>query len=203
MSDNKAMNDVDALPPLDDFERAWTSKLSEPDAELSRSSEAFVQGVLDRHDAEVNRPAIAGRIGSAPLPFAAAAAVLIAALVGWFVMTGNNAVTDGSPQVADNDESALPGNAAGTDRDKAPDALQPDAGPRVTPVDPKKIQLGRMIAQTQSTVTKPASNLSQTVSEAPQALSMQKLLDLINSPIPNLKETLEPLKPNDDQQSRA
>lgn len=204
MSDNKDIIGIDELPPLDDFERTWVGQLSEPDVEVSRSAKAFVQGVLDQHDAEAQRPAIVGRIGVGPLPFAAAAAVLIAAVIGWYVVTGNGPATDGTTQVAESDKADVPSHAKDNDANyKNTNTPQPDAGPRVDAVDPSKIQLGRMIAQTQSTVTKPASNLTQTVSETPQSLSMEKLLDLISSPVPDLNEILAPLKPADDQQSRA
>ncbi|MFN3165910.1 MAG: hypothetical protein ACE37H_02480 [Phycisphaeraceae bacterium] len=204
MSEDKDIAGIDELPPLDDFERVWTGQLSEPDAEWSRSAEVFVQGVLDRRDADAQRPAIVGRLGFGAASFAAAAAVLIAAVIGWYVVTGNGPATDGTAQIAENDEPDPPSgthHAGQNDEDAGPP--QPDAGPRVVPVDPAKIQLGRMIAQTQSTVTKPASNLTQTVTQTPQALTMDKLLDLIKSPVPDLSEILAPLKPADDQQSRA
>ena len=59
-----------------------------------------------------------------------------------------------------------------------------------------------MIAQTRSTVTQPASNLTSTVGDTPQAIRVERLLDLIETPLPDLKELLAPLTP-DEQQSRA
>lgn len=194
----------DELGPLDAFERAWVGKLAEPEPELSRSAESFVQGVLDKHGAAQQRPAIIGRIGdrigAGPVPYAAAAAVLIAALVGWYMLTGNGTGTDtpDSPNLA---EQPNTDPADGEQNNARP--TQPDPAPRVTQVDATKIPLGRMIAQTQTTVTQRASNLTAPARETPQALRMDRLLDLINSPVPDLKEWLAPLKQNNDQQSRA
>lgn len=184
MKDN-APTTHDDLTPQDDFERQWTALLAEREPDLPRTEDAFVQGVLDRHAAETQGcPAIVGRVGFGTLPFAAAAALLIAALIGWYLFTnpGTAPINEGVVEKQD---------------------PQPDEPQLVhNGVDPAKLQLGKLISQTQTTVTKPATSLTQTVRDTPQVLRVDRLLDLIDTPIPDLKEILEPLKPA-DQQSRA
>ena len=73
----------DTPPPMDAFEREWTALLAERDLDLVRTEDTFVKNVLDRHEQGTNWPAVVGRIGFGRAQLAAAAALVIAALVGW------------------------------------------------------------------------------------------------------------------------
>jgi len=179
------MNDTntpqDDLAPLDDFEQQWIGKLAEREPDLVRTEDAFVQSVLDRQVQSQAGPAVIGRIGSSLLPYAAAAAVVIAAVVGWYVL---NSGTDQIPE--------------------PPFAKDPQPGGAVavdTPEQPK-IALGKLIADARSTLTDPATTLTDTVREAPETLSLDNLFDFLSEPVPDLKEILAPLAPKDEQ-SRA
>ncbi len=191
MNENKpkpqdAPNDG-APPPMDAFEREWTALLAEREPDLVRGEDAFVKDVLDRHEQAANRPAVIRRIGIGRAQLAAAAALVIAALVGWFVLS------DAGEGSTESEDKFV----------EQPPATQPaEDTPVREGVDPSRLQLGRMIAQTRSTVTQPASNLTSTVRDTPQALRVERLLDLIETPVPDLKELLAPLTP-DEQQSRA
>lgn len=181
------------LAEPDAFEQQWLSRLTEPDPELARSADQFVAGVLDRH-AQARRPlpAIAGRIGmTSPLPYAAAAVLLIgAALMGFYLFKGGSVDTPTNPVARD--DSATPG----------PDQPQPDGGSAVAHRDPSGLRLGSLIAQTRTTVTRPAANLTATLRQSTPTIGIKDLLELIDSPVPDMKELLAPLAPS-NQQSRA
>lgn len=182
--------------PMDAFDRAWIETLAEPEPDLKRSEQPFVQAVMQRYDRGVHRPApVAGRIGFGSLQFAAAAAVLLAALVGVYFLTQGGGDPPGTGTLANNNEPNPP--LSGGDN-----KTQPDPGRAVAPVDPTKIKLGKLIAGTQNTVTQPASELTTTLRETPNALRVESLLDLFDNPVPQIKQMLEPLKP-DNRQSRA
>ena len=191
------MNDTNPSKPNDEdtpdaFEEAWIDTLAKHDPELSATRDAFVASVLDRHRAEQARPAVAGRIGSAWLAYAAAAVIAIAGVVGWFVLQGD-------PQSpTPNDFAQQPGSTA------IGQAPQPGVADAVVPANAKPIPLGRLIAQTRSTVTAPASGLTAVVRDTPDQLQVRRLLDLFDNPMPDLKELLAPLDTTEDaQQSRA
>ena len=185
----------DPLDPLDDAEQAWISKLAEPEPELKRTEDAFTQSVLARYQAEQTAPLLAGRIGFAPRTYAAAAALLFATVAGWYLYS-QNPTAPGDPSAPEAFTNS-PTPAPIEDHAPQPEPLTP-----VATVDPSKIKLGKLIAQTRSTVTQPATALTDNVRLNPQALRIENLLDLIDTPLPNLKQWLAPLEP-DDQQSRA
>ena len=172
----------DELAPLDDFEQHWIDKLAEREPDLVRSEDAFVQSVLDRQAQSQAAPAVIGRIGAALLPYAAAAAIMVAAVVGWYVLTDQGNTTDEQPFV----DQPQPGGAVAV----------------VTPERPK-VALGKLIANAQNTMANPATNLTETVREAPDTLSVDNLLDFLSQPVPDLNDILAPLAPKDEQQSRA
>ena len=179
----------DDLAPLDDFEQQWVDQLAQREPDLVQSEEAFVQAVMQQAEvasAAGSIPTIIGRIGTAALPYAIAAALLLAAFVGWVVLTGDTTQTPGQPPIVHQPN----------------DPTQPiDGSSVVTNVRPK-IELGKLIANVQSTATSPANTLIATVSEVPQTLSIDRLFDLLGDSVPDLQEILAPLKPNDEQ-SRA
>lgn len=183
----------DDLQPLDAFERDWIDQLAAPEQDLTQRSDDFVQAVMDRHHAQQNPPSIAGRIGFGSMPYAAAAALLIAALVGWYLLTVNPSLTS-QPDLATQDQDT----AEPTD-EQTPQPTDPSP---VAPVDPTKIQLGKLIDQTQFALTQPATSLTTSLRDTPQAIQLQRLLELIENPVPNLKELLAPLDQS-KQQSRA
>lgn len=205
----------DAMPEsLDAFEEDWVGLLAAPEADLDQSEDAFVQGVLAEHAAaclaeptvqqtpeevatqvateqaaEESTPAVAGRIAPAPraLPYAAAAALLLAALAGWFLLNPKQPGTAGTE----------------TAKNTQPDSLapQPSTNTPVANVDPKKIKLGKLIAKAQGTVTSGPFGLAGS-DDATTLLPIDGLLDLFKNPVPDLKEILAPLE-DEDQQSRA
>lgn len=178
------MTEPDATP--DAFERGWMDTLAEPEQDLAASEDAFVQAVLSKHTAQDSPPAVAGRIGFRTRRFAAAAAIALAALAGWFVASNLNPAASGENEIVENS-------------DKEP---QPGDEPAVVPAEPEKVPLGKLIAQAQARVTGPATSLTATVRDAPESFSIQRIIELIDNPLPNLKELLAPEEP-DNQQSRA
>lgn len=180
MNDNNTPQDD--LAPLDEFEQQWIDTLAEREPDLLRSEDAFVQSVLDRQAQSQAGPAVIGRIGSALLPFAAAAAVAIAAVVGWYVLTDQGNPADEQPFV---------------------DQPQPDDAVAVDTPERPKVALGKLIANARNTMTDPATSLTETVREAPDTLSVDNLLDFLSQPVPDLNDILAPLAPKDEQQSRA
>lgn len=181
------MNDNNPTPkdeptPLDSFEQQWVDQLAQRDPDLLQSEDAFVQSVM-RANAEANgAPAVLGRIGFSALPYAVAAALLLAAFVGWFVLTQD----DSEPSIAD----------------QSNDPTQPGDDPVVTGNDKPKVELGKLIAQVKSTATDPANTLTTTVSEAPDALRVDRLFEVLGDSLPDLKDFLAPLESRNEQ-SRA
>ncbi|MFK7790103.1 MAG: hypothetical protein AB8C95_11510, partial [Phycisphaeraceae bacterium] len=90
------------------------------------------------------------------------------------------------------------------------DPSQPSEQPAVAtndqtndrPTDRPKVELGKLIASVKTTATSPANNLTATVSEVPDTLSIDRLFDLLDGSVPDLKKILAPLQPKDEQ-SRA
>ena len=186
----------DDLAPLDDFEQEWVDRLNEPEPALKHSEDAFVQAVLERHQPAPTERAVAGWIGLAPRALATAAALLLAAAAGWYLYTTGNPSTETTDELAGNPDPTA------EQQDSNVPAPQPDPGPAVAQADPTNIKLGQMIALTRTTVTQPANNLTDGLRQTPQALRVENLLELIDTPLPDLEELLTPLKP-DNQQSRA
>lgn len=185
------MNDTnrpphDDLAPLDEFELQWVDKLAQREPDLSRSEDAFVQAVLQRHTQSPHQPAVISRIGPRAMTYAAAAALLLAAVVGWYALTADDGQTPDQPPIAQG----------------ANDPPQPDPASTVVPPERPKVALGKLIAQAQRPVSSPTMGLTTAVREMPNALSLDNLLDLMGDPVPNLKEILAPLDPK-KQQSRA
>ncbi len=181
--------------PLDAFEKEWTALLAEREPDLMRSEDAFVQGVLARHMNEQARPAVVGRIGFGAVSYAAAAALLLTALVGWYVLTNQDQAngTDGQTIATNGNPAPAPNQ---------PDSLQPGRDTRVVKGEASKVKLGALIAQTRTTMTQPASNLTATVRQTPANLRVERLIQWMDAPVPDLKGFLSPLKP-DNEQSRA
>lgn len=187
MNEYDTNNPHDDIAELDSFEEAWVDELRRPDPELTRTSDAFVQRVMQEHQQAHSAPAIAGRIGPRLVPFAAAAALALAVYVGWVVLTGPGAQDP---------------NGMAVNPDNPP--LQPAPDPPVTAnVHANKVQLGKLIAQAQSAATLPASSITETARQTPQLLTLNALIDLVDNPVPDLKELLAPLEQEEDQQSRA
>jgi len=198
------------LPEPDGFEQRWMSLLdpAEPDQAddaPSRDTEAFVAGVMDRYDAMQRNTgtkrdqAVAGRIGRAALPYAAAAAVLLAALIGGYALITDN--TSG-PDPANHLATPGPTPPDGEDDPENQTPPQPAPGPQVTHHEPPRVELGRLITQTQALATRPDPDLIKTLNQTRQTLDLNNLLEVVNRPLPDLQQLLAPLK-QDDQQSRA
>lgn len=179
-------NPEEDLPELDAFEQQWVDQLANREPDLVQTEEAFVQSVMNKAEAAsaAGRPAVIARIGAAVLPYAVAAAVLLAGFAGWIAL--KDSITD-EQSVAQEDS----------------DTPQPDEGLMVERPERPPVQLGALIANVKSTATTPANTLTETVSEAPEALSVDRLFDLMGDSVPDLKELLAPLEPDNEQQSRA
>lgn len=175
----------DELPALDAFEQQWVDQLNRRDPELARSEEAFVQSVLQQHAAPSQANGIVGRIGWGAVPYAAAAALVLAAFAGWFVLTRYTQQPAQAPVV------------------QAPSTTPQPQGPSaVTSVERPAVDLGKLIAKARTTATNPATELTTTVSEVPEALNINRLFDVLGQSVPNLKEILAPLQQSNEQ-SRA
>lgn len=181
---NKHPQHDDELAPLDAFEQQWVDQLAQRETDLVQTEDTFVQSVMQQAEvasAAGQTPAVIARIGKSLLPYAIAAALLLAAFVGWVALTGD---TTDQPNIAkESNNPSQPDNAVAV----------------VTPERPK-VQLGKLIAQ--ATTTSPATDLNQTVSDVNQALTVDRLFDVLGDSVPDLKEILAPLEPKNEQ-SRA
>lgn len=179
----------EALAPLDAFEQQWVDQLAQREPDLVLTEEAFVQSVIQQAEAASavgSSSTVLARIGGTALPYAAAAALLLAAYVGWAMWIGETSSTTDQPEIANQSNNPT----------------QPeDTAPVVSP-DRPKVALGTLIANAKATATEPANTLTSTVSEAPKALSVDRLFDLLGDSVPDLKEILAPLEPKREQ-SRA
>ena len=190
MNANNPQHDHDeALTPLDDFEQQWVDQLAHRDPDLVQTEDAFVQSVMQQSEAAIaaGSPAtVIGRIGKAILPYAIAAALLLAAFVGWTVLNDDTGDTNDPPSIAGglNNET------------------QPDSGTPVATPDRPKVELGKLIANASAAATDPATSLTTTFTEAPDTLGIDSLFDLLGDSVPDLKEILAPLEPKNEQ-SRA
>jgi hypothetical protein len=185
------MNDNDPtsqneLPPLDAFEQQWVDQLAQREPDLKQTEDAFIQSVMQAEAASAaGAPAVLARIGSKPaLPYAAAAAVVLAAFIGWYVLKGEPASTPSEQPIANETNNTL----------------QPDVAPAVAETERPKVELGKLIAR--ATTTNPTAQLTNTVSEMPDTLSVDRLFDLLGDSVPDLKKLLAPLEPKNEQ-SRA
>ena len=176
---------TEELAPLDSFEQQWVDQLTQREPDLVQSEDAFVQAVMHKAEAAsaAGHPsAVIGRIGRAVLPYAVAAAVLLAGFVGWVVL--NDALSDDT-------EIAKEEN----------DPSQPIEGLVVDTPDPPKVEVGKLIASATASGN-PANDLTTTVNDMNENLSVDRLLELMGDSVPNLKEILAPLEP-ENEQSRA
>ena len=173
---------TEELAPLDSFEQQWVDQLNQREPDLVQSEDAFVQSVMQQHAQTTASPAVIGRIGRAVLPYAVAAAVLLAGFVGWAVL--NDALTDDTDIAQDQNDSP-----------------QPDEGLVVDTPDRPKVEVGKLIANATASGN-PANDLTTTVSDMNENLSVDRLFDLLGDSVPDLKEILAPLEP-ENEQSRA
>jgi hypothetical protein len=186
MNDNNPTPELtpdEELAPLDPFEQQWVDQLAQREPDLVQSEDAFVRTVMNKHAQPPAGPAVIGRIGQAVLPYAVAAAVLLVGFVGWVVL--KDQIIE-EPGIAE-DIVTPP---------------QPGDNPAVTHVDRPTIELGKLIGNVKSTATSQATSLPDTVSEAPEALNVDRLFDLFDGSVPDLKELLAPLEEKNEQ-SRA
>lgn len=188
------------LKPHDAFEQAWMGKLAETEADLSRSGEAFVQSVMQRRSGSQGVAGVIGRIGFSTRGAVAAAAVLGLAVCGWYLLSLGDTNNTAPTGLAGNDNGAA--NAVEKDQPDIEPALQPDVPSAVVKVDADNIPLGQMITRTRSNMSGPASKLAAVVNQAPQVLNVERLMDLLEPPVPDLKQLLSPKK-KDTQQSSA
>lgn len=187
MNENNPQHDHDeALAPLDAFEQQWVDQLAQREPDLAQTEDAFVQRVMQTEAASAAGSAVIGRIGFTLLPYAIAAALLLAAFVGWSVLQDNTGDAPDSSPLAEEFNSPT----------------QPESDTPVVDPDRPKIALGVLIANAKSAATKPATTLTTSVSEAPDTLRIDRLFDLLGDSIPDLKEILAPLEPK-NKQSRA
>ncbi|MEM9346170.1 MAG: hypothetical protein AAGB26_06100 [Planctomycetota bacterium] len=175
-------NPEDELAPLDSFEQQWIDQLAQREPELVQSEDAFVQSVMRANAEAHGAPAVLGRIGFSVLPYAVAAALLLAAFVGWSVLMQDPS----EPSTAD----------------QLNNPTQPNDESVVTHNDKPKVELGKLIARVKSSATDPAKTLTTAVSEAPGALSVDRLFEVLGDSLPDLKEFFAPLE-SENEQSRA
>lgn len=181
------------LAPLDAFEQQWVDHLAQRDPDLVQSEQAFVQSIMQQ--AEVASAAgsvdtILARIGRTALPFAIAAALSLAAWVGYNTLTSTpNIATNDQPLANQNNDPSQPDDESAVSMNNQAD-------------DRPKVAIGRLIANAKSTATSPANNLTSAVHDAPETLSIDRLWNLVGESVPNLKEILAPLD-SSNEQSRA
>lgn len=171
--------------PLDSFEQQWVDQLAQREPDLVQSENAFVRSVMLKAEAASaagKPPAVIERIGRVVLPYAVAAAVLLAGFVSWVVLN-NTLISD-----------------AGI-ADEQTDPPQPDESPLVVTPERPKVEVGKLIASATGGGN-PASDLTTTVSDMNETLDIDRLFDLVGDSVPNLKEILAPLEPKNEQ-SRA
>lgn len=195
MNNNNNQPGPDQKP--DAFEQQWIDRLAERESDLIQSGDAFVQRVMQRanlaaaHEsvpthAARRAPAALGRIAPQLATYAAAAALLLAALIGWAVFF--------------NDAPAAPSQQIAIDENF--DAQQPADAIAVAPNQRPNIQLGKLIANAKNTATAPADNLTAAVNRAPQTFSIDRLFDLLDDSVPDLNEVFRS-RESEEQQSRA
>lgn len=177
------------LAPLDPFERQWADQLAQRDPELTQTEDAFVQTVMrqvETTNAAGQTPAVVGRIGTATLPYAVAAGLMLLAFIGGYWLIPDAGVAPHNDSIA-----------------KQPDnPTQPGSQSTVAANDRPKVALGSLIANAKTTATGPANRLTATVSDTSNTLSIDRLFNLLDGSVPDFKELLEPLEPKNEQ-SRA
>ena len=135
-------------------------------------------------------PAVLARIGEFALPYAVAAALLLAAFVSYRVLTSDTNDSPNEQPLANQTDSPM----------------QPNDPPAVATHSRPKVELGKLIAKAKTTATSPANGLTAAVTEAPESLNIDRVFDLLGNGVPDLKEILTPLEPKSDpnnKQSRA
>jgi len=174
---------------LDASERAWVDVLKQPEPSEPARDAAFTESVLDQWERETRRPVLA-KIGWTP--YAAAAALLLAAVVGWAVLRGQpTAAPDGTPAPESIVETPAP-----------VEAVQPDPA-RIAMLSEderrelaRSLQLGTMIAGTSDSLAKPAAGLPKTLDDTADNFNLQGLARGITGPIPDPNDTLPPRNDN-------
>lgn len=173
----------ESAEPLDAFERDWVDALRQTEPSDPARDAAFTQSVLDRWESETRKPVLA-KIGWTP--YAAAAALLLAAVVGWAVLRGQpTAAPDGTPAPESIVETPAP-----------VEAVQPDPA-RIAMLSEderrelaRSLQLGTMIAGTSDSLAKPAAGLPKTLDDTADNFNLQGLARGITGPIPDPNDTL-------------
>lgn len=168
-------NDNEPLAPLDEQEQRWTELLSQRDSDLLSDSDAFIDGVMGRLEQERGR-AVLARIGQSLggwKPLAAAAAVALAGLVGWYVLDGD-ATSPAGPGIADQSTPTTAPQSDPSDASPADGALA-DNRPR-----PEDVPVGQIIGEFSRSVTQPQVIVLPT-EQTPTRL--QKVLALFENPI--------------------
>lgn len=162
------------LPPLDADEQQWAQLLGSADRDLLQDGDAFVAGVMDRLDRERGR-AVLARIGGWR-PVAAAAAVVLAGLIGWAAVNGGNGANPdnftGNPGT-DND-SALVQAAPDTPDDSNPHIVV-DNTPKA-----QDVEVGRIIADLSRSITAPQITVA---NPDPSPTRLQRVLQLFENPV--------------------
>ncbi|MEM1354170.1 MAG: hypothetical protein AAGH88_04720 [Planctomycetota bacterium] len=169
-TNNQSDDATTPLAPLNEHEQAWAGLLKHTDADLLSDSDAFVDGVMDRLERERGVFVLArvGRRLGDWKPLAAAAAVAMAALLGWFVWTGDPDHT--GPNLAEQTPpttTKLPGTLK--------DNQHADARPR-----PEDINVGQLIGDFSRSVTRPQVTVLPP-EQTPNRL--QKVLSLFENPV--------------------
>lgn len=179
-----------AMPDAPDaFEQAWIDALNRPEPSDPARDAAFTQRVLDRWEYETRKPVLA-KIGWTP--YAAAAAVLLSAAVGWAVLRGQGGAADPGSQPAPGNPASIaenPGAAEAVDPAPTRIADRSEAERRELA---RSLQLGTMIAGTSDSLSKPAAGLPKTLDDTANNFSLQGLTRGITGPIPDPNDALPP-----------
>lgn len=164
----------DELPPLDADEQQWVRLLGSADRDLLQDGDAFVAGVMDRLDREHGR-AVLARIGGWR-PVAAAAAVVLAGLIGWAVVNG--ADDPGQDSLTDNLDSDNNPALVQVDPDTHDDSNNQAVA--ANPPKAEDIEVGRIIADLSRSVTAPQITMTNP-DQSPTRL--QRVLQLFENPV--------------------
>lgn len=179
-------HDNDPLAPLDEQEMQWIALLNQRDADLLSDADGFVDGVMDRLERE-RGAAVLARIGQ-PLtgwkPMAAAAAVVLAGLVGWYVIGDKPQATDGG--------------LAGQNPPTTAPLTEPTNGSTLASnlPRPEDVPVGQMIGEFSRSLTRPQVTVLPP-DQTPNRL--QKVLALFENPV----EDASRFVPNRAEQDRG
>lgn len=178
----------DTPAPLDAFEERWVSALREPDADLAQSGPAFARGVMDRWQPTPKRSVLA-RIGWEPL--AAAAALLLAALVGLSMLGGSDDGTQGAPPIVQDNPASGGDEFTGPPTEPAQPRLaeRSEAERRAMA---QQLQLGTLISDTSTTLSQPAAGFPKAISTTAEQMTLKSLTQGLVNPVPDPAEVLPP-----------